>query len=416
MKKILFILLWIASLIFVSIYTNENPEMIQKVKIYFKKDKYPSIKSQEGDILRTPGNSFIVEFTKKISLTEKTAFIIHDENILNFDENILKIYFQNGHLYKKKKIEKLNLPKTFTKIKNGGLKTIFVYKNNEFGLISSQDNKKCFYAAIVSLNSGKELLKTKCLPDKNIDFNGLGSSHIHTNDKIYLSIGAPEKSSSKIRELAQNENSMFGKIIQINKSDLDKIIEERTNNLQAKIFTAGHRNPQGLTKIKDYFFAVEHGPKGGDELNKIKENRNYGWPKVSYGTRYVYDEDSKAYEVNHEKNKFEEPLFALVPSVGISALNNCPKKLKQYYKKPCLLALSLYGNSLRPGRSIIIFLLNEEMSKVHSIEKIHLRENLKLRHFVTNKNNELYEDSDGSIYVSADENGIYKISFIYFRD
>ena len=105
-----------------------------------------------------------------------------------------------------------------------------------------------------------------------------------------------------------------------------------------------------------------------------------------------------------------------MPSVGISALNNCPKKLKQYYKKPCLLALSLYGNSLRPGRSIIIFLLNEEMSKVHSIEKIHLRENLKLRHFVTNENNELYEDSDGSIYVSADENGIYKISFIYFRD
>ena len=416
MKKILFILLWIISLVFVSIYTNENPEVVEKVKSYFQKDKYPSVESQEGEILRTPGNSFIVEFTKKISLTKKTAFIIHDENILNFDENRLKIYFQNGYLYKKNKLEKLNLPKTFTKIKNGGLKTIFVYKYNEFGFISSQDSNKCFYAAIVSLNSGKELLKTNCLPGNNIDFNGLGSSHIHFNDKIYLSIGTPEQSSSKIRGLAQNENSMFGKIIQINKSDLDKIIEERTNNLKAQIFTLGHRNPQGLTKIKDYLFAAEHGPKGGDELNKIKKKRNYGWPLVSYGTQYVYDENGKAYEVNHEKNNFEEPLFALVPSVGISALNNCPKKLKQYYKKPCLLALSLYGNSLRPGRSIIIFLLNEEMSKVHSIEKIHLRENLKLRHFVTNENNELYEDSDGSIYVSADENGIYKISFIYFRD
>ena len=416
MKKILFILLWIASLVFASVYTNENPEIVEKVKSYFKKDKYPSVKSQEGEILRTPGNSFIVEFTKKISLTEKTAFIIHDENILDFDENVLKIYFQNGYLYKKNKLEKLNLPKTFTKIKNGGLKTIFVYKNNEFGLISSQDKNKCFYASVVSLNNSKELLKTNCLPGKNIDFNGLGSSHIHLNDKIYLSIGTPEQSSSKIRGLAQSEKSMFGKIIQINKSDLDKIIEEETTNLKAKIFTTGHRNPQGLTKIKDYFFAVEHGPKGGDELNKIKENRNYGWPKVSYGTQYVYDEAGKAYEINHEKNQFEEPLFALVPSVGISALNNCPKKLQQYYKKPCLLALSLYGNSLRPGRSIIIFLLNEEMNKVHSIEKIHLRENLKLRHFVTNKNNELYEDSDGSIYVSADKNGIYKINFIYFRD
>ena len=416
MKKFLIILFWILSLIIVAVYVYENPERIDVLKYYFKPKIQTDIKSEKGTIEKVPGNSFVVEFTKKISLTEKTAFIIHDENILNFDENILKIYFQNGYLYKKKKLEKLNLPKTFTKIKNGGLKTIFVYKNNEFGLISSEDNNKCFYAAIVSLNSGKELLKTKCLPDENIDFNGLGSSHIHTNDKIYLSIGAPEQSSSKIRELAQNENSMFGKIIQINKSDLDKIIEERTNNLKGKIFTAGHRNPQGLTKIKDYFFAVEHGPKGGDELNKIKENRNYGWPKVSYGTRYIYDEDAKAYEINHEKNKFEEPLFAFVPSIGISALNVCPAVLKEFYQKPCLLALSLYGNSLRPGRSIIIFLLNEEMNKVHSIEKIHLRENLKLRHFVTNKNNELYEDKNGDIYVSADKNGIYKISFIYFRN
>ena len=102
MKKFLFILLWIASLVFASVYTNENPEIVEKVKSYFKKDKYPSVKSQEGEILRTPGNSFIVEFTKKISLTEKTAFIIHDENILDFDENVLKIYFQNGYLYKKK--------------------------------------------------------------------------------------------------------------------------------------------------------------------------------------------------------------------------------------------------------------------------------------------------------------------------
>ena len=131
MKNFLFILLWIVSLVFVSIYTNQNPEIIEKAKIYFKEDKYPSVKSQEGEILRTPGNSFIVEFTKKISLTEKTAFITHDENILNFDKNFLKIYFQNGYMYKKNKLEKVKLPKTCIKIKNGGLKTIFVYKNNE---------------------------------------------------------------------------------------------------------------------------------------------------------------------------------------------------------------------------------------------------------------------------------------------
>ena len=121
------------------------------------------------------------------------------------------------------------------------------------------------------------------------------------------------------------------------------------------------------------------------------------------------------YEVNHEKNMFEEPLFAFVPSFGISSLGVCPSSLVKYYKKPCLLALSLYGNSHMPGRSIIIYLLNEKMDKVHSTEKIYLRDNLKLRHFVTNSKNELYEDVNGNIYISADKEGIYKVSFKYFR-
>ena len=56
------------------------------------------------------------------------------------------------------------------------------------------------------------------------------------------------------------------------------------------------------------------------------------------------------------------------------------------------------------------------MDKVHSVEIIHLREDLKLRHFVTNSKNELYEDAYGNIYVSADKKGIYKLSLGYFRD
>ena len=415
MRKFIFILIWLVSLIITSIFTYENPEVIDFIKKSIEKRLPSKIKFEQGPSNRSVGNSFVVEFSQEISFSKRTAFIVHDKNVLNFNENSLKIYYQSGYLFENSKLEKINLPNVYTERKNGGVKTIFIHKNNEFGLISSLKDK-CFYASIVLLNNGKELFKTKCLPGKKIDFNGLGSSHIHLDDKILLSIGTPEQVSSKIRELAQDENSMFGKIIAINKNDLDKIIEGEKTNLEVKIFTLGHRNPQGLTKINESFFSVEHGPKGGDELNKILKDKNYGWPKVSYGTQYVHDEDGKAYEINHENNQFEEPLFALVPSVGISALNTCPTKLKEYYKKPCLLALSLYGNSLRRGRSIIIYLLNEKMDKVHSVEIIHLREDLKLRHFVTNSKNELYEDAYGNIYVSADKKGIYKLSFGYFRD
>ena len=415
MKKILFILSWLISLIIISVYVSENPERIEIIKSYFVKDKTPTLKTQEGDIQRSPGNSFIVEFLKVISLSEKTAFIIHDDNALDFDEASLKIYTQNGYVMSNLKTQKLNLPKAFTTAKNGGVKTIFIYNNNEFALISSL-KENCFYASIVSLNDGKELFKTKCLPRKYLDYNGLGSSHVHNNNKIFLSIGTPEQRSSEIRILAQDDNSMFGKILEIKKTNLDKIIARQENNINLEIYTSGHRNPQGLTKINDSIFSVEHGPRGGDELNKIIKDKNYGWPTVSYGTQYVYDEDGKAYEISHEKNQFEEPLFALVPSVGISALNTCPSKLKNYYKKPCLLALSLSGNKTRPGKSILIFLLNEKMNQVHSIEKIYLRENLRLRHFITNSKNELYEDKDGNIYVSADKVGIYKMSFVGFRN
>jgi len=105
-------------------------------------------------------------------------------------------------------------------------------------------------------------------------------------------------------------------------------------------------------------------------------------------------------------------LFAFVPSIGITSLNNCPKNLRDYYKRPCLLALSLWGNDLRPGKSIIIYLLNNEMNKVKSVEKIFIGDEMKLRHFVTNSKNELYEDKNGDIYISVDGIGIHRLSFL----
>ena len=54
------------------------------------------------------------------------------------------------------------------------------------------------------------------------------------------------------------------------------------------------------------------------------------------------------------------------------------------------------------------------MDKVHSVEHIYIKDDLKFRHFVTNSKNELYEDKNGSICVSTDKKGIYKLSFVDF--
>ena len=407
---------WLITIIISLVWSFENPEKIEKIKSYFKKNEKTNVSKVETNTQNILANSFTVEIEQVLELKDKSAFVIHPQK-KKFEISKLEIYTQKGFLVNNLKSKKLTLPEYFTLQRNGGIKTIISIKDHKIALVSGNE-KKCFFAALVLLSNGNELFRSKCLPalPKNNDFNGLGSSNVHFKDKILLTLGTPEKHVSKNSLLAQNNKSKFGKILEIDKNELIEKIKENSKILKLNIFSKGHRVPQGLTVIKDNIFNVEHGPKGGDELNLVLKGKNYGWPNSSYGTNYLKDSggNGQSFPVNHEKDGYEEPLFAFVPSIGISSLNNCPSILKEYYNKPCLMALSLYGNNLRKGHSIVIFLLNETFTKVNSIEKIMIK-NGALRHFVTDKYNILYEDIDGSIYVTADKKGIFKIAFKNFR-
>ena len=418
MKKINFLIfiIWISSVLATALWTFENPEKVEKIKSFFKKKKITETKVVNESLTEVTANSFNVNFNKVLEINGKTAFIIH-KNRKKFNARDLEIYTQSGTLIKNLKSYRIRLPDHFTLQRNGGIKTIISYKGKRIALISSSE-KDCFFASLILIENNQELFRSKCLPEvaKNNDFNGLGSSNVHFQNSILFSLGTPEKHMSKNSLLAQKDSSNFGKILEIKKPDLEKKIMGSNGNLNINVFSKGHRVPQGLTILNGEIFNVEHGPKGGDELNKVKRGQNYGWPEVSYGTNYLKDGggDGVSFKVNHEKNGFVEPLFAFLPSVGISNLNNCPSVLKKFYKKNCLIGLSLYGNNLRKGHSIIIFLLNEKLNKVDSIEKISLGD-LVLRHFVTDENNIIFEDEIGNIYISADKKGIYKISFSKFR-
>jgi glucose/arabinose dehydrogenase len=55
----------------------------------------------------------------------------------------------------------------------------------------------------------------------------------------------------------------------------------------AETWSTGHRTPYGLAFAPDgRLWEVEHGPRGGDELNLIEPGKNYGWPLASYATNY----------------------------------------------------------------------------------------------------------------------------------
>jgi aldose sugar dehydrogenase len=59
------------------------------------------------------------------------------------------------------------------------------------------------------------------------------------------------------------------------------------NVTPAETWTSGHRTPYGMAfSPTGELWEVEHGPRGGDELNLIEKDKNYGWPLVSYGQNY----------------------------------------------------------------------------------------------------------------------------------
>ena len=59
-------------------------------------------------------------------------------------------------------------------------------------------------------------------------------------------------------------------------------------NVLPAIWSYGHRNPQGIAydKMHQRLWVIEHGPRGGDEINLVVAGRNYGWPVISYGKEY----------------------------------------------------------------------------------------------------------------------------------
>lgn len=85
-----------------------------------------------------------------------------------------------------------------------------------------------------------------------------------------------------------------------------------------QLWSKGHRNVQGaiFDPVTDALITVEHGAKGGDEINRAETGRNYGWPVISYGVNY---NGAKLGE-GTEKEGMEQPLFYWDPSIAPSGL------------------------------------------------------------------------------------------------
>jgi glucose/arabinose dehydrogenase len=93
----------------------------------------------------------------------------------------------------------------------------------------------------------------------------------------------------------------------------------KTADALPSIWSYGHRNPQGLVMDPrdGSLYATEHGPRGGDELNRIQRGANYGWPVITYGMNY----DGTPMVGITAKEGMEQPLVYWVPSIAACGLD-----------------------------------------------------------------------------------------------
>lgn len=177
------------------------------------------------------------------------------------------------------------------------------------------------------------------------------------------------------KNIAQDLNSLGGKILRINK---DGSIPNDNPFPNSAIYSYGHRNPQGIDfdPVSGVLFSTEHGPSlfdgaaGGDEFNRIIPGKDYGWPKVSHTA---------------STPEAVDPLLVFTPAVAPAS--------GVFYagdKYPTLKNAFLFGG-LR-GEGIFVIYLDESRQKVTSYEKLNINEG-RIR--------EIAISPDGYIYFST---------------
>lgn len=111
-----------------------------------------------------------------------------------------------------------------------------------------------------------------------------GSRLAFASDKtLFITLGERQKF-----DPAQDLTTTLGKVIRINRDGSIPTNNPGISIQRPEIWSYGHRNPQGaaIRPSSGELWIHEHGPQGGDEINKIVAGGNYGWPVVSYGCNY----------------------------------------------------------------------------------------------------------------------------------
>jgi aldose sugar dehydrogenase len=184
------------------------------------------------------------------------------------------------------------------------------------------------YAAETDAGAGTRVARARLgegrLEELEVIFEGfMGSGGRHFGSRLgfdpdgYLFVTLGERGDD---ERAQELRDLAGKVVRLQPDGSVPDDNPFVGRADAapEVFSYGHRNPQGLAVHPETgrVWVVEHGPRGGDEVNLVAAGVNYGWPVITYGRAY----SGLPMGEGSEKEGMAQPLHYWVPSISPSGM------------------------------------------------------------------------------------------------
>jgi len=208
-----------------------------------------------------------------------------------------------------------------------------------------------------------------------------------------LLVSTGERSDLVTRPQAQDVTSALGKIIRITREGQPAPDNPVFGQAGARpeLYSIGHRNPQGLAihPVTGDAWQSEHGPRGGDEINRLQAGANYGWPTITYGIEYSGQPVGSGIQ---ERNGLEQPVYYWDPVVSPSGMAfYTGNRIAGWQHNLFIGALS--------GQHIVRLVL--ENNRVVGEERLLAGEGQRFR--------AIAQGSDGALYAVTDQGRLYRI-------
>lgn len=245
--------------------------------------------------------------------------------------------------------------------------------------------------AVGRLNAdGKRLSNARILFEMTGPNSGgrhFGSRVVEARDgSLFITVG--ERGDRKAAQDLSNHN---GTVIRINRDgtvpDDNPFVGKP--GLQPEIWSYGHRNPQGAALDRQgRLWVVEHGARGGDEVNLIKRGANFGWPVISYGVHY----SGKKIGKGTSNPGMEQPKHFWDPSIAPSGL-------------------MIYSGKLWPRWKGDLFVGSLKLGYISRLDGGIIREVEQLISDQTERVRDIVEAADGTIwFISVGQGAVYRMS------